>query len=71
MPKLNITGEERKSKELPDSFHDPDMSEEEYNEKIKNEMTVVFISYYSKNILITRAGLLASPAKHEPELEPH
>ena len=33
MPKLNITGEERKSKELPDSFHDPDMSEEEYEKR--------------------------------------
>lgn len=33
MPKFNITGEERKSKELPDSFHDPDMSEEEYEKR--------------------------------------
>ena len=33
MPKFNITGEERKSKELPDSFHDPDMTEEEYEKR--------------------------------------
>lgn len=34
MSNLIITGKKTKSKELPDSFDDPDMSEEEY-EKIK------------------------------------
>jgi gas vesicle protein len=58
MPKLIITGEKTKSKELPNSFHDPDMSEEEYEKRKPTIKTVKNTIFNLKMVIQDYMGIM-------------
>lgn len=58
MSQLIITGEKTKSKELPDSFDDPDMSEEEYEKRKPIIMKLKKVILNLKKIIVEYKGYI-------------